>query len=148
MAASAPTAPSCAGADPGGRDPEARHAAWLALRQSYEPMVDWTGLTAERTLRWYRQLHIFRYPFYYIEYAIAQLGALQLWLAARRDPGAAAKRYRGALSLGATVPVAEVYRAAGAEMVFDREALTPLVAAVEAVLDDGGSAPPEAGALH
>ena len=48
--------------------------------------VDWSGLEQERVARWYRQLHIFLYPFYYIEYGIAQLGALQVWRNSLRDP--------------------------------------------------------------
>src|SRR5690606_11598858 len=54
-----------------GRDAAARDAEWLRIRDRFEPGVDWSGLTAGRVSRWYRQLHIFLYPFYYIEYGIA-----------------------------------------------------------------------------
>jgi oligoendopeptidase F len=81
--------------------------------------------------RWYRQLHIFIYPFYYIEYGIAQLGALQVWRNARRDPVAATQAYRRFLSLGATMPLPDLYRAAGVELSFEAGLLAQLVAMVE-----------------
>ena len=95
---------------PQGGDAVARDQAWLALRDRFEPGIDWTGLTAERIARWYRQLHIFLYPFYYIEYGIAQVGALQVWRNARRDPQLAVAAYRRFLALGATRPLPELYR--------------------------------------
>ena len=93
--------------------------------------MDWAGLERERMARWYRQLHIFLYPLYYIEYGIAQLGALQVWQNSLRSPGDALRAYRRALALGATVPLPEIYRAAGARLVFDREGMAELVALVE-----------------
>ena len=117
--------------DPAGGDGAARDRAWLALRERFEPGVDWSGLTEERTARWYRQLHIFLYPFYYIEYAIAQIGALQVWRNARRDPAGAVAAYRRFLALGATRPLPELYREAGVEMSFDAGLIGDLVAMVE-----------------
>lgn len=117
--------------NPEGRDAAARDQAWLTIRARFERAVDWTGLEAERIGRWYRQLHVFLYPFYYIEYGIAQLGALQVWQNYRRDPVAALVRYRDFLALGATAGLPELYRAAGAELVFDAKRMRPLVAAVE-----------------
>ena len=117
--------------DPAGGDGAARDQAWLALRERFEPGVDWSGLTEERTARWYRQLHIFLYPFYYIEYAIAQIGALQVWRNARRDPAGAVAAYRRFLALGATRPLPELYREAGVEMSFDAGLIGDLVAMVE-----------------
>ena len=114
-----------------GGDIEARDAAWLDLRGRFEPEVDWSGLRAERVARWYRQLHIFLYPFYYIEYGIAQLGALQVWRNSRRDPAGAIAAYRRFLALGATRPLPELYRAAGAELTFDAARIAELVGLVE-----------------
>ncbi len=114
-----------------GHDAEARDQEWLRNRGRFEQGVDWSGLTAERTARWYRQLHIFLYPFYYIEYGIAQLGALQVWRNRRRDGPAALEAYRCFLSLGATRPLPELYRAAGAGLVFDAVAMRPLIELVE-----------------
>ena len=117
--------------DPHGADAVARDAAWLAIRARFERGVDWTGLEAERVARWYRQLHIFLYPFYYIEYGIAQLGALQVWQSSRADPAGAVAAYRRFLALGSTRPLPELYRAAGAELTFDRGRIAGLVGALE-----------------
>ncbi len=117
--------------DPAGADPQARDAAWIRLRQRFEPGADWTGLETERVSRWYRQLHIFLYPFYYIEYGLAQIGALQVWRNARQDPDRAVAAYRHFLTLGATQPLPDLYRAAGVELSFDRGMLEELVALVE-----------------
>jgi oligoendopeptidase F len=108
-----------------------RDTAWLAIRTRYERGVDWSSLTDERVSRWYRQLHIFEYPFYYIEYGIAQLGALQLWRASRRDPAGTMGRYKAALALGGTATLPEIYRTAGARLIFDAGGVTELVGAVE-----------------
>ena len=118
-----------------GHDAEARDAAWLDLRARFERGVDWTGLDRERVARWYRQLHIFEYPFYYIEYGIAQLGALQLWRASLTDPAGTIGRYREALSLGGTVTLPEMYRTAGAKLVFNAQDMGELVTLVESELE-------------
>ena len=118
-----------------GGDAAARDAAWLDLRARFERGVDWTGLEKERVARWYRQLHIFEYPFYYIEYGIAQLGALQLWRASMTDPAGTIKRYREALSLGGTVTLPEMYRTAGAKLVFNAQDMGKLVSLVESELE-------------
>jgi len=116
---------------PDGADRHARDAEWLRLRDRFETGADWSGLEPERIARWYRQLHIFLYPFYYIEYGIAQLGALQVWRNARQDPAGAAREYREFLALGATRPLPALYRAAGAELVFDRDRMAGLIGLVE-----------------
>jgi oligoendopeptidase F len=115
-----------------GGDAGARDAAWLRIRSRFERGVDWSGLERERVARWYRQLHIFMYPFYYIEYGIAQIGALQIWRNSLQDPVAAVVRYREALALGAVRGLPEMYRAAGAKLSFDVETIGPLVELVEA----------------
>ena len=114
-----------------GGEAAARDSEWLRIRKRFDPEVDWTGLESERVARWYRQLHIFLYPFYYIEYGIAQLGALQVWRNAKHDQAAATRAYREFLSLGATRPLPELYAAAGARLVFDAAGMADLVAAVE-----------------
>jgi oligoendopeptidase F len=113
-----------------GHDAAARDAAWLDLRARFERGVDWSGLGRERVARWYRQLHIFLYPFYYIEYGIAQLGALQVWRNSLADLPGAVRLYREALSLGATRSLPEIYAAAGAELTFDEDRMEQLVALV------------------
>ncbi|HEY3935723.1 MAG TPA: M3 family oligoendopeptidase [Gemmatimonadales bacterium] len=114
-----------------GGDPAVRDRTWLALRERFEPGIDWTGLRAERVARWYRQLHIFLYPFYYIEYGIAQIGALQVWRNARLDPAGAVAAYRRFLALGATRPLPDLYREAGVQLSFDAGLVGDLVALVE-----------------
>lgn len=118
-----------------GRDSDARDAAWLRIRSRFERGIDWEGLERERMTRWYRQLHIFLYPFYYIEYGIAQIGALQVWRNSLRDQQDAVERYRQALALGNTRSLPELYRAAGVEFTFDTRVIGDLVALVEEELD-------------
>jgi oligoendopeptidase F len=116
---------------PDGADATARDAKWLEIRSRFERGVDWSGLDQQRIARWYRQLHIFELPFYYIEYGIAQLGALQVWRNARRDQADALARYKSALALGGTRPLPEIYAAAGAKLVFDAATMRELVDLVE-----------------
>jgi oligoendopeptidase F len=118
-----------------GSDAAGRDAAWLEIRTRFERGVDWSALERERVSRWYRQLHIFEYPFYYIEYGIAQLGALQLWRASKADPAGTVRRYREALALGGTVSLPEMYRAAGAKLIFNEKDMGELVSLVESELE-------------
>ncbi|MFN8650709.1 MAG: M3 family oligoendopeptidase [Gemmatimonadales bacterium] len=114
-----------------GRDRDARDAAWLRIRSRFERGIDWSGLERERVTRWYRQLHIFLYPFYYIEYGIAQVGALQVWRNSLRDQAGAVEQYRQALALGNTRSLPELYRAAGVQFTFDAKVIGELVTLVE-----------------
>ena len=79
---------------------------------------------------WQRQSHFFGVPFYYIEYGIAQLGALQLWLQFKKNPKQALENYRKALSLGGTRPLPELFSAAGIRFDFSADTIGPLVEAV------------------
>jgi oligoendopeptidase F len=115
-----------------GRDADARDAKWLELRRRFEgDAVDWSGLEQERIARWYQQPHFFSSPFYYIEYGIAQLGALQVWRNSLSDQKEAVRKYREALSLGATQPLPELFKAAGARLIFDSAGMHELVTLVE-----------------
>lgn len=130
--------------DPAGADRDARDAKWLELRTEFEAGVDWSGLEHERVGRWYRQLHIFELPFYYIEYGLAQLGALQVFRNAVHDAGDAVAAYKRFLALGGTRPLPELYAAAGAKLVFDASTMAELVAFAEeriAALRAGAEAP-------
>jgi oligoendopeptidase F len=119
-----------------GRDRDARDEAWLRVRSRFERGIDWSGLDRERITRWYRQLHIFLYPFYYIEYGIAQIGALQVWRNSLKDQAGAVERYRQALVQGNTRSLPELYRAAGVEFTVDARVIGELVAQVEAELEN------------
>ena len=122
--------------DPGGRDAGARDQRWLELRRRFEgDGVDWSGLDRERIARWYQQPHFFGSPFYYIEYGIAQLGALQVWRNSLRDPQEAVRRYREALALGGTRRLPELFAAAGARLIFDANGMREIALAVEEELE-------------
>jgi oligoendopeptidase F len=122
--------------DDAAADRDARDAKWLTIWERFNPGVDWTGLETERTARWYKQLHIFLYPFYYIEYAIAQLGALQVWRNSKRDQAKATADYRAALALGGSKPLPELFDRAGARLIFDAEGMQELVDLIERELAD------------
>ena len=114
--------------DDAGRDRDARERKWLELRARFEgDAVDWSGLDRERIARWYQQPHFFSSPFYYIEYGIAQLAALQVWRNSRRDHAEAVRMYRAALALGATRPLPELFAAAGARLVFDPRTMAEII---------------------
>jgi oligoendopeptidase F len=115
--------------------PAEREAEWLRLDDRFSPGVTWAGLEAEHRAQWHRQLHLFEVPFYYIEYGIAQLGALQLWLLFRQDPQAALAGYRRALALGGSRPLPELFAAAGIRFDFSAATLAPIMQAVAAELD-------------
>ena len=104
-----------------------REAAWVEVHQRFAPSLDWRGIEEQRGTLWHAQRHIFKAPFYYIEYGIALLGALQLWRNYRRDPSAAVARYRGALALGGTRPLPELFGAAGIEFAMDESTLRGVV---------------------
>ena len=113
--------------DPAAVDRDARDAQWLKTWERFNPGVDWSGLQPERTARWYKQLHVFLYPFYYIEYAIAQLGALQVWRNSLHDQAQATADYRAALALGGSAPLPELFGRAGARLIFDTAGMQELV---------------------
>ncbi len=102
-------------------------ARWGELWDRYMPDIDYEGLEAEKLTGWHRKLHIFQVPFYYVEYGLAQLGALQVWRNALADQAQALARYRAALALGYTRPLPELFQAAGARFAFDRPTLGELV---------------------
>lgn len=104
-----------------------RAAAWNLLMDRFAGDVDWSGHPAARAHLWHRQLHIFIHPFYYIEYGIAQLGALQVWANAKRDKVKALADYKTALALGGSRPLPELFVAAGCKFQFDAATIRPLV---------------------
>lgn len=104
-----------------------RKAAWLALMDRFGGSTDWAGYEEARAYMWHRQLHIFLYPFYYVEYGIAQLGALQVWANSKADKAKALKDYQDALALGGSRPLPELFSAAGCRFQFDGPTVQPLV---------------------
>lgn len=101
--------------------------AWAELWQRFLPDADWSGMEDIRAAGWQRKIHIFSDPFYYIEYGLAQLGALQIWQHARRSPAGAVESYRRALARGGTEDLRTLYQLADTELIFDREPLQRLV---------------------
>jgi oligoendopeptidase F len=87
-------------------------------------------LEEARAGSWQKQLHLYHVPFYYVEYGIAQLGALQLWMKAKEDPQRALSGYRAGLKLGGTRPLPELFSAAGIQFDFSEKTLRPLINAV------------------
>ena len=83
------------------------------------PQTDWRGFETELAKVWHYH-HIFSAPFYYIEYGLSWLGALQIWQRSLKDPVGALTKYRAALTLGNSVSVPDLFAAAGAEFAFDR----------------------------
>lgn len=106
---------------------EQRTACWLELLRRFGGIEDWGGYEAMHESVWQRQLHLFGVPFYYIEYGIAQIGALQLWRNAREDKPLALRRYREALALGGSRPLPELWAAGGLKFDFSEATLRPLV---------------------
>jgi oligoendopeptidase F len=107
---------------------------WAELWDRFIPGIDYSGLEDAKKTYWHRQLHIFQGPFYYVEYGLAQLGAVQVWANARRDQKKAVADYRKALALGATVPLPELFAIAGAKFAFDAETLREAVDLIEEVI--------------
>jgi oligoendopeptidase F len=104
-----------------------RSLAWLELMERFGGDVDWSGYDQSRAHLWHRQLHIFLHPFYYIEYGIAQLGALQVWANSKRDKAKALNDYKNALALGGSRPLPELFQAAGCPFEFSSKTIKPLV---------------------
>lgn len=93
---------------------EERTAKWMEILEEFSAKsIDYTGLDHFRQIGWQRQLHLFEVPFYYIEYGIAQLGAIGLWMQYQQNPQQALQHYIHALSLGGTRTLPELYAAAG-----------------------------------
>jgi oligoendopeptidase F len=117
-------------------DPANCDAAWADLWNRYMLGVDWSGLEEDKVTGWQRKLHIHQDPFYYIEYGLAQLGALQVWRNALRDQVGAVSAYRKALSLGGTMSIPELYAAAGIKFAFDENTLQEAIDLAESTIDE------------
>jgi len=110
---------------------EERKKAWLEIDARFdEGAVNWEGFEDQLAYIWHRQLHIFEVPFYYIEYGIAQLGALQLWQNVQKNSKKALNDYKKALSLGGSRSLPELYQTAGIRFDFSAETIKPLMDAV------------------
>jgi oligoendopeptidase F len=96
-----------------------RTNTWNAITKEFSTdSIDYSGLDSFRAIAWQRQLHLFEVPFYYIEYGIAQLGAIGMWMQYQNNPTSALENYMNALSLGGTKTLPALYEAAGIEFNF------------------------------
>ena len=115
---------------------EERKAYWITLSKEFGTgMVDWSGYEHVQAYTWQKQLHLFEVPFYYIEYGMAQLGALGVWRNFLTDKSKAVKQYKDALSLGYTKPIGAIYNAAGVEFNFSETYIKSLMDFVKAELN-------------
>jgi len=117
-----------------GHTRDERAKFWLSLMDRFGGNEDWSGFEQVRARLWHRQLHIFEIPFYYVEYGIAQLGALQLWQASRRDLPAALDHYLAGMRLGGSRPLPELFQTAGLAFDFTDKTIAPLMRNVKDAL--------------
>ncbi len=105
-----------------------RTEAWVKIYRNFSSsLMDWSGNQAELEAMWQKQLHLFEVPFYYIEYGIAQLGAIAVWRNYKSDPQKAIQQYMKALSLGYTKSIPEIYEAAGIRFDFSEKYIRELI---------------------
>ncbi|MCR5886710.1 M3 family oligoendopeptidase [Hymenobacter sp. J193] len=104
-----------------------RHQRWTEVFDEFnQRTVSWQGLESYKPYLWQKQLHLYEVPFYYIEYAMAQLGAIAVWRNFRQNPAAGLAAYKRALALGYTAPIGDIYAAAGIRFDFSTEYLRTL----------------------
>ncbi len=113
---------------------EERTEYWLSLRDRFGSKMDWKDNEDFRELSWQQQGHLFGVPFYYIEYGIAQLGALQLWQTHRESPEKALKDYENAMKLGNTKILPELFAAAELKLGFDEKHVDSLINEVKTAM--------------
>jgi oligoendopeptidase F len=116
-------------------DPAHCDAQWSELWERFMPGIDFSGLDDVKKTGWHRKLHIFQIPFYYVEYGLAQLGAVQVWRNSLSDQPKAIAEYRKALALGGTVSLPGLFSAAGAKFAMNGATLRDAVELVERTLD-------------
>ena len=115
---------------------EERGNAWEQIFAEFsESVTDWSGLEPYRRYAWQRQLHIYEVPFYYIEYGIAQLGAIAIWKKYRENKTAGLKGYLDALRLGYTATIPEIYTTAHIPFDFSKDYIAELMNFVKSELE-------------
>lgn len=114
-----------------GGDPAQIDAKWAELWGRFMRGVDWSGLDDVLMTGWQRKLHIHQVPFYYVEYGIAQVGAVQVWRSSLTDQAGAVANYRRGLALGGTAALPDLFSAAGATLALDAATLGAAVDLIE-----------------
>jgi len=113
-----------------------RDQAWLNIKKEFgSSVIDWTGLEKMKINQWHKQLHLFEVPFYYIEYGMAQLGAIAMWRNYRENPQKTIAQYKEALSLGYTKSIGEIYETAGIKFDFSGEYVKELAGFIQAEIE-------------
>ena len=111
-----------------GHSDKERIKAWVDIFNVFgSNLVDWEDLSKEKEFLWQKQLHIFEVPLYYIEYGIAQLGAIAVWKKYKENPEKALDQFEEALSLGYSVPIPEIYKTAGIHFDFSQDYVKQLM---------------------
>ena len=115
---------------------EDRKGEWNNIvREFSDDITDWGGLEETRDYLWQRQLHLYEVPFYYIEYGMAQLGAIAVWKNFKEDPEKGLENYLDALKLGYKRPIPEIYHAANIKFDFSKDYIRDLIEFVQSELD-------------
>jgi oligoendopeptidase F len=117
------------------KNPANCDAKWGELWDRFMIGIDYSGLEDSKVTGWHRKLHIFQIPFYYIEYGLAQLGAVQVWRNSLTDQAGAVAAYRRGLALGGTVTLPQLFEAAGARFAMDADTLRDAVELIESTID-------------
>jgi oligoendopeptidase F len=114
---------------------EERTASWNAIIEEFrDDVIDYSGLETYRSNGWQRQLHLFEVPFYYIEYGIAQLGAIGMWMQFKENKEQAMDNYCKALALGGTKTLPQLFETAGLKFDFSPERIKVLMEFVKGLL--------------
>tara|TARA_B100001142_G_scaffold62683_2_gene61922 strand:- start:11959 stop:13671 length:1713 start_codon:yes stop_codon:yes gene_type:complete len=119
-----------------------RKTKWLEIQDKFGSKIEYDGINKEEDLEkiaeisWQLQGHLFGAPFYYVEYGIAQLGALQMWKYHKEDRHNALELYKKGLSLGYTKGLTELFAASGLEISFSREHVSKLIQEVNYELNE------------
>ncbi len=114
-----------------GSRPEKCDEKWAELEDRFRPGIDWSGYEDVKMTGWHRKHHIHQLPFYYVEYGLAQLGAVQIWRNSLADQKKTLEQYKAALALGGTAPLPDLFKAAGVKLAFDAGTLGGAVELME-----------------
>ena len=115
--------------------PDERKKSWNEIFDIFsDNITDWTDLQENKDNLWQKQLHLYEVPFYYIEYGMAQLGAIAVWKNFRKNNQSGLEGYLKALKLGYTATIPEIYEAAGIRFDFSREYIKELIGFVKSEL--------------
>jgi len=117
-----------------GKDPDKCDSAWAALEKRFRPYIDWSGYEDVMMTGWQRKDHIHQAPFYYVEYGLALLGAVQIWKNALENQEQAVSAYRQALVLGGTATLPQLFETADARFAFDADTLQSAVNLMETTI--------------